>query len=213
MTRQGQTERGQTERGETYAGQSREQRAADRRARIMDAALELFAARAYDDVTVADVCARAKVSKRYFYEEFTDRADLLLALHRKLNDWLLQGITDAAPKEPGDLPALLRPMLAAMVRLLFEHPERARVIYVNAPRMERRRRGVLRRDAEVFGRLARRVLPRPQDRVRYERVLLAMIAGNSEVVIDWIQRGMTDDPDALAEHLTSISLALLRDFA
>lgn len=201
-----------TERGETYGGQSREERAADRRARIMDAALELFAARAYDDVTVADVCARAKVSKRYFYEEFTDRADLLLALHRKLNDWLLQGITDAAPRDPEDLPTLLRPMLAAMVRMLFENPERARVIYVNAPRMERRRRGVLRRDAEVFGRLARRVVDRPRDRVRYERVLLAMIAGNSEVVIDWIQRGMTDDPDVLAEHLTSISLALLRDF-
>ncbi|MEC3975765.1 helix-turn-helix domain-containing protein [Amycolatopsis sp. H20-H5] len=40
--------------------------------------MELFAARSYDDVTVAEVCARAVVAKRYFYDHFADRADLLI---------------------------------------------------------------------------------------------------------------------------------------
>ena len=100
-------------------------------------------------------------------------------------------------------------MMAALVRLLFEHPDRARVIYINAPRMELRRRGLMHKDAEVFGRLVRRVVRRPRDKLRYERLLLALVAGVTEVVIDWLERGMTDSPDKLTEHLTDLGVALL----
>ncbi|MET9257696.1 TetR/AcrR family transcriptional regulator [Streptomyces sp. NPDC003717] len=196
-------------RGETYGGRSREARAADRGERLTRAGLELFAARAFDDVTVADVCARAKVSKRYFYEHFTDREDLLLAVHRQQNAWLLAGVAEAAPEEPADLAALLRPMMTALVRLLADHPESAKVIYINAPRMELRRRGLLRKDAELFGRLVHRVAPAPADRQRRDRVLLGLVAGVTEVLIDWLERDMADDPDVLADHLTGFALALL----
>ncbi len=204
-------ERAARPRGDTYGGQSRQERSADRRERITRAAVELFAARSYDEVTVAEVCARARVSKRYFYEHFTDREDLLLAVHRQENDWLLAGISAAAPKEPESLDALLRPMMAALVTLLSEHPESARVIYINAPRMEVRRRGVLRKNAELMGRLARRAVPRPRDRVRHERLLLMLVAGVTEVIIDWLERGMTDDPGALTDHLTGFAVSLLGD--
>ncbi|AHH97275.1 transcriptional regulator [Kutzneria viridogrisea] len=199
----------QARRGDTYGGQSREERAAQRRSRIVDSAVELFAAREYEEITVAEVCTRAKVSKRYFYEHFADRADLLLTVHREQNEWLLAGIAAATPKQPRDLEEQLRPMMGALVRMLFEHPDRARVIYVNAPRMELRRREVLRRDAEVFGRLIRRAVGRQRDKLRYERLLLALVAGVSEVVIDWLHRGMTDSPDKLVDHLTDLSLSLL----
>ncbi|WP_329126824.1 TetR/AcrR family transcriptional regulator [Streptomyces sp. NBC_01465] len=196
-------------RGEKYGGQSREERAADRRGRITQSALELFAARPYDDVTVAEVCTRAKVSKRYFYDHFTDRENLLLAVHRERNDWLLAEVAQAAPEEPADLDALFRPMMTTLVRTLFEHPETARVIYINAPRMELRRRGLLRKNAELFGGMTRRVVARPSDKVRYERTALALVAGVSEVIIDWLERGMTDDIEELVDHLTGIATALL----
>ncbi|MEV0094902.1 TetR/AcrR family transcriptional regulator [Streptomyces sp. NPDC050738] len=196
-------------RGETYGGQSREARAAERRERLIGAGLELFAARAFDDVTVADVCARAKVSKRYFYEHFADRESLLLVVHREQNEWLLAGVAAAAPQEPADLDALMRPMMTALVHLLADHPDSARVIYINAPRMELRRRGLLRQDAEVFGRLIHRTVPAPADRMRHDRMLLGLVAGVTEVLIDWLEQGMTGDPDVLADHLTGFALALL----
>ena len=198
-----------SERGDTYAGLSREERATDRRVRIVRAAVELFAARDFDDITVAEVCARAKVAKRYFYDHFADRAELLNAVHREQNEWLLAGLLAAAPRRPADIEQLFRPVMEALVALLYDHPERARVIYINAPRMELRRRGVLRKDAEVFGTLARRAIGRPRNRLQFERVLLALVAGVSEVVIDWLYRGMTDSPEALADHLTLLVVALL----
>ncbi|MEV6180921.1 TetR-like C-terminal domain-containing protein [Streptomyces sp. NPDC052015] len=149
------------------------------------------------------------MSKRYFYEHCTDREDVLLVVHREQNDWLLAGVSAAAPKEPENLDALPRPMMTALVTMLLEHPDSARVIYINAPRMELRRRGVLRKDAEVMGRLLRRSVPRPRDRVRHDRLMLTLVAGVSEVIIDWLERGMTDDPDVLTERLTGIAAALL----
>ncbi|GAA4249350.1 TetR/AcrR family transcriptional regulator [Dactylosporangium darangshiense] len=196
-------------RGETYGGQSRQERAADRRERLVAAAVELFAARSYDDVTVADVCTLARVSKRYFYDDFADREALLLSVHRELNDWLLDGVAAAAPRRPASAEEVLRPMLETLVRLLAEHPQRARVIYINAPRMELRRRGLLRKDAELFGRLVRPVVLGPQDPMRYERTLLTLVAGVTEVVIDWVSRGMTDPTEPLVDHLTAVGVAIL----
>ncbi|MFE0450630.1 hypothetical protein ACFW2D_04955 [Streptomyces sp. NPDC058914] len=43
---------------------------------------------------------------------------------------LLAGVSAAAPKEPENLDALLRPMMTALVAMLLEHPDSARVICI-----------------------------------------------------------------------------------
>jgi AcrR family transcriptional regulator len=172
--------------------------------------VRLFAARDYDDVTVADVCTLARVSKRYFYDFFSDREELLVSVHREHHDWLMASIGAAAPKRPDSLEHAMRPMMATLVRLLAENPERARVIYINAPRMERRRRGLLRKDAELLGRFVRPAVPRPRDRAYYDRAMLALVAGIVELMIDWVSRGMTDPAAALVDHLTTYSVSVLQ---
>ena len=198
-----------TRRGETYGGRSRAQRATDRRDRIVASAVHLFGTRDYESITVADVCAGARVSKRYFYEHFADRADLVIAVNREQNEWLLGNLATAAPEGATAPEDVLRLAMRTLVRLLQAYPERARVIYINAPRMETRRREVLRSDAEFLSRILRRTSNHPEEKLRHERTLLALVAGVSEVIINWISRDMTDDPDLLADHLTRIGLALL----
>ncbi|WP_097326653.1 TetR/AcrR family transcriptional regulator [Paractinoplanes atraurantiacus] len=194
-------------RGETYGGRSRAQRASDRRERIVASAVHLFGTRDYDDVTVTDVCSRAKVSKRYFYEHFRDREDLVIKVQRERNEWLLREVAAAAPPSPAGLADVFRPALRTLVGLLRDNPETAHVIYINAPRMETRRRGVLHEDAHFVG-LMLRPLMTPKDQVAYDRTLLALVAGVSEVIIDWLTHGMPGDPDQLADHLTTIAVAL-----
>jgi AcrR family transcriptional regulator len=155
-----------TRRGETYGGRSRAERATERRDRIVAAAVQLFGTQDYETVTVADVCASAKVSKRYFYEHFADRVGLIVAVHREQNEWLLNGVVQAVPERPATLEELLRPAMRTLIGLLRAYPERARVIYINAPRMETRRREVLRKDAEFLGRFLRRASGRPVEKVR-----------------------------------------------
>jgi AcrR family transcriptional regulator len=179
----------------------------------MAAASSLFGTQEYDSVSVADICAEAKVAKRYFYDHFTDRGDLLLAVHGETNDWLLDDVAAAMPHSPQSIEELLRPIMRRLVELLRAYPERARIIYINAPRIEPRRRELLRSEADFFGRLLRPYLTRqPDDNPRYARTLLALVAGLSEIIIGWLSRGMSDDPAELAEHLTWLCCAVLPRF-
>ena len=55
----------------------RKQRAA--RARIVDAADELFAERGFDDVSVTDIAARAEVGRTTFFRHFGDKTEVVFA--------------------------------------------------------------------------------------------------------------------------------------
>ncbi len=58
---------------ESGAGDPREARRLLRRARLMQAALGMFAARGYHDTSVDDIVARARMSKSAFYEQFESK--------------------------------------------------------------------------------------------------------------------------------------------
>ncbi|MHA6761434.1 TetR/AcrR family transcriptional regulator [Streptacidiphilus sp. PAMC 29251] len=194
----------------TYLGRTRDERVADRRGRLMQAAFELFATHSYEDVTVADVCAHAKVAKRYFYEHFTDRSTLLLSVQKERNDWLLAGLEAAAPRQPTTLQALLSPMMAALTTMLAADPRSARIIYLSAPQMELHRRNVIRQDAKRFSTFITTALQQhPHDLLQYHRAVLALTAGLSEVIIEWLDEDMPDDAPTLAGHLTGTATALL----
>ena len=55
----------------------REERRAARRSRLLEAALELVAARGLNDTTVDDVVAAARTSKSAFYEFWASREELV----------------------------------------------------------------------------------------------------------------------------------------
>ncbi|WP_067841085.1 TetR/AcrR family transcriptional regulator [Nocardia lijiangensis] len=71
--------------GRNYAGLSKEQRVAQRRARLMDAALELFGTQGYAATSIERLCTVANVSTRSFYEDVGSREALLIALVDRIN--------------------------------------------------------------------------------------------------------------------------------
>ncbi|MBH0778251.1 TetR/AcrR family transcriptional regulator [Nocardia bovistercoris] len=66
--------------GRNYGGLSPEQRIAQRRARLIDAALELYGTHGYAATSIERLCAVANVSTRSFYEDIGSREALLIAL-------------------------------------------------------------------------------------------------------------------------------------
>lgn len=81
--------------GRTYARKTDTERRAERRARLLDAALEMFATAGFRSTPIELLCERASVSTRSFYEEFESKQDLLIALHDDLNGRVLTAVAEA----------------------------------------------------------------------------------------------------------------------
>lgn len=69
------------------------------RDRLLDAMAQLIREQGFATVTVADVVARARTSRRTFYQHFEDREACFLALFDVLNEYVLGVITEAATGE------------------------------------------------------------------------------------------------------------------
>ncbi|WP_405133123.1 TetR/AcrR family transcriptional regulator [Nocardia sp. NBC_01388] len=64
----------------SYGGLSSEERAAQRRERLLEAALELFGTQGYAASPIERLCTEGGISTRSFYEEMGSREALLIAL-------------------------------------------------------------------------------------------------------------------------------------
>ena len=87
------------------------------RERLLAGMLAAVNADGYGGATVANVIARAGVSRRTFYEYFTDKDDCFLALYRDISGRLLDQIAHAINDSPPER------ALHAVVRQLTEHAE------------------------------------------------------------------------------------------
>ncbi|MFS3130068.1 TetR/AcrR family transcriptional regulator [Nocardioides sp. Bht2] len=64
----------------SYGGRTAAERRAQRRTALLEAGRDLWCEQGWAAVTMRGVCARAGVTDRYFYENFTDRDALLAAV-------------------------------------------------------------------------------------------------------------------------------------
>jgi AcrR family transcriptional regulator len=94
-----------------------QQRGEETRSHILDVAGELFAERGYDATSVADVCARAGVTKGAFYHHFKSKQMVFLELRDR---WLAPLETQLTlARDPNEtLPQLLQ-RVADMTRVMF----------------------------------------------------------------------------------------------
>ncbi|TQM31838.1 TetR/AcrR family transcriptional regulator [Nocardia bhagyanarayanae] len=115
--------------GRKYRGAGPEQRQQQRRARLVDAAIEEFGTRGYRNTTIDAVCARAGVGKRYFYESFDGSEGLLLAAYTVATDRLRGYIVDGAVMSPGTVSAAVHGSLTGFFRGIAEDPRIARIAF------------------------------------------------------------------------------------
>ncbi|WP_018177705.1 TetR/AcrR family transcriptional regulator [Jongsikchunia kroppenstedtii] len=115
-----------------YAGRDVDERRRDRRARFLDAALELFGTDGYASTSVAAVCKTAGLSSRQFYAEFSDREHLLRELYDQLQDQAQTAVAEAfaASVGNGDLNVWIDSAVRAFVDV-YQHDSRlVRVSFV-----------------------------------------------------------------------------------
>jgi AcrR family transcriptional regulator len=178
-------------------------------AEISHAAIELFAARGFDAVTVDEIAAEAGTSPRTFFRYFASKDDVVLQYRRRLNRRLVDAVL-ARPAPEGAVTALRhayretattrsadRPLVALRNRVLYDAPAlRARAqSEATAP------------DSPLVDALAARMGVDP-DRDDRPRLLAAAAGAVTSVAFEqWVRAGGRDDPVARIDA----ALALLED--
>lgn len=134
--------------GRVYGNKSAAQRSAERRQRLLDAALEQFGTEGYQRTPIEQLCQRAGVSTRSFYEEFGAREELLIAVHDDINLRVFEAVAAAVSvHEPDDLDARVRAGARAYFETMMGDPRRARIGLVEtvgvSPEVEAARRAAI----------------------------------------------------------------------
>ena len=113
----------------SYGGLAMEERVAARRARFVEAGVELFGTQGFRGATVRGICAAAGLTDRYFYESFASLESLLAAVYGSLTERFAKRLTEesfASEGWRGDAAAVERQVTAAY-ELWFDTVRDARV--------------------------------------------------------------------------------------
>lgn len=112
-----------------YRGVPAEERRAQRRARFIEAGLELIGTRGVAAVRLDDLCEEAGLTKRYFYESFQTLDDLAGAVFDSVVEGLsavsLEAVASSGWRNP-------RPALDAITRHLVADPRQVHLLLVEA---------------------------------------------------------------------------------
>jgi AcrR family transcriptional regulator len=143
----------------------------DARGRLVQAALELYSERGFEQTTVAEIAKRAGLSERTFFRHFTDKREVLFAGADELEEPLVRAVEEASSSLPP-----LEVVGKALEAVAAHLPER--------PDFPRRRQAII--DAN----------PELQER---ERVKLASLAVSLADALR--QRGVADPTAVLAAEM------------
>ncbi|HEY4099116.1 MAG TPA: TetR/AcrR family transcriptional regulator [Baekduia sp.] len=178
----------------------------NQRDRILDAVLQAASRGGYAAMRIEDVIAIAGVSRRTFYDHFTNKEDAFLASYDLVLDQLLTGVSSAfAGGETWT--SRVRRGLGAFLNLLAAEPLLARVCVVEAlaagPRALERRTRAMRAFQELL-------MPPPEDvpaRTTAPPVTIeAIVGGIYEVVYSRVTTDRTEELPSLLPSLLHSAL-------
>ncbi len=195
-----------------YGGKSAEQRRAERRTQLVDAALEIWQEQGWAAVTMRGVCARAGLTDRYFYENFTDRDALLVTIWDQMRDETLEMLLSAIlPVADQSAMVQLRAAIYAVVHHIADEPTRAQIIFgdhAGSAVLEQRRRDTIQMSTDLLIELGKSFMREGTDDQALRVNVVLGIGGFVELMLAW-QNGLVEgDTDAMIDHITALSGAL-----
>ena len=190
-----------------HRGLTDDQRRERRRRQLIDAALDAIAEHGVGNLRVRAISARAGLNDRYFYENFRDCQQLLVATFEAQFSLALAGIMAAV----ADSPQELRPRAKAVIEFAFafidEDPRRSRLLVElqTAQALAERRQEMIGVLTEVMIGQVRALLGRAagtDDTVML--TALSVIGGLLELTAQWYQHRINVSRSELIEFMVAL---------
>lgn len=168
------------------------------------------AAKGYADTTIADIVREASVSRRTFYEHFSDKAECLVALYEAASGNAI-AVLRAAIDPASDWEAQVEQAMGAYLGVLARNPVLLRTLFIDilglgTPGLAARRRA----NQQLADLMLDVVNNRPGERKRkaplQPTMAMAVVGGINEMVLQSIEQGRA----AKLQELVEPASALLR---
>lgn len=194
---------------------AREAVVASQQGRMLEAMVKTVAQKGYAKTTLADVVARAGVSRRTFYEQFRDKEECFLAAFETGTRFLFSRIEqESAGLEHGDWRGRMRVLVETYLATLAAEPEFARVLHVDILAAGERGRA---RWAELLQRLlgfyrSLHQMARAEEPGIPEvgdEVFMVLLGGIPEVVRQYVRSGRVERLPELAPRLTNLAVGII----
>lgn len=193
-----------------YRGQSAEERRAARRVALLDAALAVVADKGWHSTTVRDVCQKAKLTERYFYEAFGDRQGVLLALFDHVAQEVTVLVLDAVKTAPEDATERSRATIGAFVDALADDPRRMRILITEAPddaALQERRRFAVLAFARLLQQQAEAFYGVPGGNKDAELTSHVLVGGFGQLLMAWQLGDVEVSRERLVDHVSKLFVA------
>lgn len=181
---------------ETMSPGLRERKKADTRDRILRAALDLFTQHSYDEVTLADIAARADVASRTVCNYYSRKADILVEYRQAMLEVVEATIAERESDPPLER---LRAALMGVARANVEQPHgrlAQRLIWHHASL------GSLRRVEDRFESTLRQVIEGARLRPGADPALAAMALAATHLAA--LQRWALSEGDSDLEEMVAL---------
>ncbi|MDH2413666.1 TetR/AcrR family transcriptional regulator [Nocardioides sp. CER19] len=194
-----------------YRGVSAEDRAAERRGRLVEATLAVWADPG-TRTTMTAICARAGLTERYFYESFTNLDEALTAVLDAVAVEIEETSHRAAEQAGDDPVARVHASVAAFMQLLADDPRKGRVAIIEAaaiPALRHRRTELLRHLAHRSAEEAHELMGLPRRPDSSDEVAgLLFIGGMAELIAAWLDGVIDATADDIVEAASRSFLGL-----
>ena len=191
----------------SYRGLSQDERRAERRARLIAAAIAVYGERGYHQATVKAVCEAAGLTERYFYESFANSEALLIDSFNAVTWSVLGAITQAAKEAGRARTARSRAMLHAYFAALQREPQSARVFLVEI-------RGVSRAVDQAFDTALRAIgkevarIVAPPGAADDELLQAGVVGGVIHIALRWIEDGYQPEIESVVDTALKLGTVL-----
>ncbi len=203
--------------GRVYGGRNLDERRALRRQQFLDAGLAVFGSVGFRAATVRSLCREAKLTDRYFYENFSSLEELLTAVYElhmsRIRNDVANCIVDCCPDATPE--QLVRDMLNIFFTAL-EDPRVARVCMVElegiSPEVEQLYHGYIMSFAELMISLAQQVHPHwrlPED----EAIILGMsvVGAMRQSGTHWLRSGYRIPRETVVKAALRLLMGLINN--
>jgi AcrR family transcriptional regulator len=185
----------------------------DHRTRLMNAMGETLIEKAYGDITIADVVAQARVSKRTFYEQFQSKDACLLALCEKLAERRLAVMSEGVVQH-ATWQAQLSWSIEAYLQHIQVQPALIRTLCIElmnlGPAGLAVRRSILDRFVHFLLQQVETSRQREAGQAPLTPLLaVALVGGVNELILHAIEQGRADHLRELAPEVTGFIRAVL----